>query len=337
MGAPRPGETDEDRVLNAYYKALKVFQLRDSRQITVEFTTSDPKFSAELANRLAEQYRESLTGRTIIETEDASAKLKPQVERLSRETAEAETAVTRMRGETNIFRGGTQNTGLNEQQLSDLAIELTRAQTARSESDARVQAARDMTIRGTAEALPDVQKSILVPRLVEQRVRLERQISELSASLLPAHPRMRQLTADLAGLQRQIKTEVQKVVDSIEKDAKISADREVNLKRRLDDAKSRVVNSGSNEAKLRALEETAKAKRVELERLQKQFEVGSIDRGDQSRSRRSQTDLEGFPVQRESLAQDGHCAARRVGDVPAWLGLDVHARTLQRCPPKPST
>jgi polysaccharide biosynthesis transport protein len=275
LGAPRPNETDEDRILNAYYKALKVYQVKETRQITVEFSSSDPKFSADLANRLSDLYRSSLAGRTIVETEDASLKLKPQVERLLRETAAAEAEVTRVRGETNIFRGGQQNTGLNEQQLADLAAEQTRVQTTRSEAEARAQAAREMMARGAAEALPDVQRSTLVPRLVEQRVRLERQISELSASLLPAHPRMRQLTADLSGLQRQIKAEVQKVVDSIEKDVKIAADREVSIKRRLDETKSKVVNSGSNEAKLRSLEDNAKSKRGELERIQKQYEAAA--------------------------------------------------------------
>ena len=275
VGAPRPNETDEDRILNAYYKALKVYQVKESRQITIEFASADPKFSAELANRLSDLYRASLAGRTIVETEDASFKLKPQVDRLLRETAAAEADVTRVRGETNIFRGGQQNTGLNEQQLADLSSEQTRIQTTRSEAEARAQAAREMMARGAAEALPDVQKSALVPRLVEQRVRLERQISELSASLLPAHPRMRQLTADLSGLQRQIKSEVQKVVDSIEKDVKIAADREFSIKKRLDDAKAKVVNSGSNEAMLRSLEDNAKSKRAELERIQKQYEAAA--------------------------------------------------------------
>ena len=72
-------------------------------------------------------------------------------------------------------------------------------------------------VPATPRALPDVQKSPLIQNLVQQRVRVERQISELSATLLPAHPRMRQLRADLDGLQRQIKSEVGKIVEGIEK------------------------------------------------------------------------------------------------------------------------
>ena len=68
-----------------------------------------------------------------------------------------------------------------------------------------------LTYAGNAESLPDVQKSPLIQNLVQQRVRLQRQLSELSATLLPAHPRMRQIRADLDGLERQIKSDHQRL------------------------------------------------------------------------------------------------------------------------------
>jgi polysaccharide biosynthesis transport protein len=269
MGGTRAGETDDDRALAAFYKALRVYQIKESRGITVEFTSADPRFSAEVANRLSEGYRASLAGRTIVETEDARVKLAPQIARLNTEIADADMQVNEFRGKANLFRGGPQNTALKDQQLGDLTAELSRIQTARSETNARASAAREMMARGTAEALPDVQKSALVPRMVEQRVRLERQISELSATLLPAHPRMKQMVADLAGLQKLIKSELQKVVDSIDKDAKIVVDRETDLKRRIDEIKATVVSSSADDGRLRTLEDAAKSKRDELARLQK--------------------------------------------------------------------
>ena len=144
--------------------------------------------------------------------------------------------------------------------------------TVRAESEARAREAREIAARGAGETLPDVQKSQLVPRLVEQRVRVERQIAELSATLLPAHPRMKQLNADLAGLNRQIRSEVDKIVDGLEREAKVSAMREDGVRRRLDEAKKRVVSSGGDDVKLRALESLAKSKRAEFERLQTQLE-----------------------------------------------------------------
>ncbi len=124
---------------------------------------------------------------------------------------------------------------------------------------------------GTAEANPDVQKSQLIPRLSEQRVRLERQVSELAATLMPAHPRMRQVQGDLAALNRQIKDEVRKVVDGLERDAKIAKEREDGIAKRIDAAKRTSVSKAPQEAQLKALEEAAKNKRAELERIEKAY------------------------------------------------------------------
>ncbi len=207
------------------------------------------------------------------ETNDARAKLGPQILKLASEVAEAEAAVTRFRGQSNIFEAGRERTGLNEQQLTELNADLTRVASARAEAEARARDAREIAKRGFGETLADVQKSQLVPRLVEQRVRVERQVSELSASLLPGHPRMKQLQADLSSLNSQITAEVDKIVQGLEREAKVAALREDGVRRRLDEAKRRVVDAGGDDVKLRALESIAKSKRAEFERLQAQAEA----------------------------------------------------------------
>jgi uncharacterized protein involved in exopolysaccharide biosynthesis/Mrp family chromosome partitioning ATPase len=270
---PRAGESEEELVLAAYYDALRVYQVKDTRGIMIDFKSSDSKLAADVANKLAELYRDDLSQRAVLESRDASTKLAPQIKKLAEEVAEAEAEVTRFRGQSNIFDGGREKTGLNEQQLSELNGELTKMATVRAEAEARAREAREIAARGAGETLPDVQKSQLVPRLVEQRVRLERQIAELSATLLPAHPRMKQLNADLAGLNRQIKTEVDKIVDGLEREVKVSASREDGIRRRLEEAKKRVVSSGGDDVKVRALESLAKSKRAEFERLQTQLEA----------------------------------------------------------------
>ncbi len=269
----RGSESEQDRVLKAYFSRLDVYSPKESRFIGIRFTSEDPKLAAAVANKLAEIYRTSLATRTVAETDEVQKALQPRIDKLMKEVGEAEAAVERFRGEANIFKGGPNDTGLNQQQLGELTAELTKAQAARSEAEARAASVRELVRAGTAEALPDVQKSPLIQNLVQQRVRLERQLSELSATLLPAHPRMRQIQADLGGLQRQIKTEVGKIVEGIEKGAQVAALREAAAKKNLDDMKARVVGTGDDQVKLRQLEAVAKSKRAELEQLQARFEA----------------------------------------------------------------
>lgn len=272
IGLPKPNETDDSRALSEFTSRLRVYAPKESRSIVIGFYSSNPDRAAEIANRIADSYREMLAQQTISETEGVQLALEPQIVRLTKEAADAEAAVEVFRGKANIFKGGAQS-GLNEKQLADLQGELSKIKLLRSDADARLRQARELTRSGAADVLPDVQKSRLVQNLVESRVRLERQISELSATLLPAHPRMRRLSADLTGLKRQIKREVKKIVDGIAKEARVAALREAALMKRVKLAKARIVNTGPDEAKLRTLEADARSKRAELERLRSQFEA----------------------------------------------------------------
>src|SRR5204863_7872231 len=316
LAGPRAGETEEDLVLAAYYEALRVYQIKTTSGIMIHFRSSDPKLAADAANKLAELYRDDLSQRTVSESADARAKLAPQIKKLAEEVAEAEAEVTRFRGQSNIFDGGRDKTGLNEQQLAELNGELTKVATVRAETEARAREAREIAARGAGETLPDVQKSQLVPRLVEQRVRVERQIAELSATLLPAHPRMKQLNADLAGLNRQIRGEVDKIVDGLEREAKVSAMREDGVRRRLDEAKRRVVSAGGDDVKVRALESIAKSKRTELERLQGQLEAA-----------RTTSDAVAVPVEVQIISR-ARPSSEKASPKSAMIALLAMAATL---------
>ena len=273
IGNPRPGESEQDRVLNRFYDKLEIYSPKESRAIAIRFTSNDPDLAAEVPNALAEAYRASLANQSIVETDEVQQALAPKIEKLKAEVGEADAAVEQFRGKADIFRGGQQQTGLNEQQLAELTAELSRTQSLKGDIESRLSAARDMMKSGSGDAIPEVQRSPLIQAVVQQRVRLERQISELSVSLLPGHPRMQQLNADLAGLKKQITAEVAKVVDSLEKEAKSASMRVDAVQKDIASVKTRVVDTGPDEVKLRQLQTEAQSKRAELERLQAQYEA----------------------------------------------------------------
>ena len=268
-------ETEQERVLRAYFDRLDVYSPKESRFIGIRFTSADPKLSAAVANKLAEVYRVSLATRTVAETDEVQQALQPKIDKLMKEVAEAEAAVEKFRGDANIFKGGPADTGLNQQQLGDLNASLRRRRRHAGKPKRGPLRARHGPCR-QRQVAPRVQKSPLIQNLVQQRVRLERQLSELSATLLPAHPRMRQIQADLEGLQRQIKSEVGKIVEGIEKGAQAAALREATAKKSLDDMKSRVVGTGGDQVKLRQLEAVAKSKRAGARQLQARFEANRV-------------------------------------------------------------
>lgn len=279
VGAPRAGETEEDRVLSAYYRALQVYQGKDTRVITIEFTSQSPTLSAQAANRLSELYQDWLRSQGVSNTAGASEWLRPQIEKLAKEVADADAEVERFRSDANLFRGGSQNTGLNEQQLSELTAELSRVSATRSEMEARAKSARELLRKGSVEAIPDVQRSPVIQGLVAQRVRAEREKAEAETSLLSGHPRMKQLNANVTDLRRQVNREAASIVEGLEKEARVLALREDSVRGSIDELKQRVGATAGDVARLAALESTAKAKRRELETLQASFEA-TRTRGD---------------------------------------------------------
>src|SRR5690606_32102416 len=137
--------------MSALLRRVGVYAVRDSRFIGVRFASSDPELAARVANHIAETYREHLAHQSLSETDEVQQALQPKIARLAEEAAAAEAEVERFRGEANIFKGGQQATGLNEQQLAELNAELTKVQTARSEAEARAEQAREMQKSGSAE------------------------------------------------------------------------------------------------------------------------------------------------------------------------------------------
>ncbi|MCB1521346.1 MAG: lipopolysaccharide biosynthesis protein [Hyphomicrobiaceae bacterium] len=317
LSGPRAGESEHDRVLNAFFKRLEVYAPKESRFIGVRFTSIDPELAASVANALAETYRQSLARQSVDETDEVQKALEPKIARMRDEVAQAEAAIERFKGAKDIFKGGPQKTGLNEQQLGELTAELTKVKGARSEAEARARSARELMRAGSADALPDVQKSPLIQNLVQQRVRLEREISELSATLLPGHPRMKQLKADLDGLRKQITGEVGKIVDSLEKEAKVAAFREASVASSINEIKSQVVTTSTDEVELRQLEAVARSKRSELDRLQSQYEAN-----------RARADSRVVPIEAQIVSQARPSSVPIFPKKAPYTGLVVVATLL---------
>ncbi|MEM7777121.1 MAG: exopolysaccharide transport family protein [Pseudomonadota bacterium] len=272
LDGPVASETDEDRVLAAVSSRLQVSVARESRYISIAFSATDPALAARFANKLADLYRKSLVERPVRETSNVVAALQPKIRNLSNEVIAADAAVERFRARTTQFRERGAAASIDARQIASLTGELTRAETKMADSRAKWQTAVELARSGSAEALPQVQKSVVFQGLIAQRVRLERAVSEASATLLPAHPRMRQLNADLAALRRSIAREVAQVVRGLEKAYRAEEARVAGLKRQIASAKTKVVASSGQEAELKALELAAASKRAELQRLQRQLE-----------------------------------------------------------------
>jgi uncharacterized protein involved in exopolysaccharide biosynthesis/Mrp family chromosome partitioning ATPase len=261
-GSPK---SEQEKAADAFLEHLSVYALNKSSVIAIDYTSGDRDLAAKAANRLADVYIEWQRTAKVDETKDATLWLNNQIEDLRKKTAESETAVEQFRASQGLYQGSN-NVTLGAQQLSELNSQLILAKAQQSEAEARARLIKQMLeAKGDIDATPEVLKSELISRLIEQRVQVQRQIAELSATLMPSHPRMKQLNAELADVRTQIRAEVSKVVKGLENEAQVAGARETSLRNSLNEAKSQSSGQGDAEIKLRALEREAKANRDLLE------------------------------------------------------------------------
>ncbi len=264
----------EERVVGTYYDGLTVYPVMRSRVIAIQFSSSNPATAAQIANLVAEEYLRLQQGNKQDVTRDATVWLGREIEELRKKVADAEGKVETFRAQSNLFLGAN-NATIATQQLGELNTQLTESRGALAEAQAKRQLIRDLIKgRGAYESL-DVANSELIRRLAEQRVMLRATIAREGRTLLPAHPRMKELTAQLANLDEQVQQEAQIIARGIENEVKVATSRVDSLQQSIDAQKKIASVANEQDVQLRALEREAKAQRDLLEQFLTRFREAS--------------------------------------------------------------
>jgi len=251
---------EKERVMKAYYNKLVVYPIKGSRVISVEFRSQDPSLAVSLANSLSKNYIEFLQSARIDQNKGAQKWLGQEITQLREGVERAEIKLAKMRSVTGLIPGQN-NVTLNVQQLGEINSRLSLAKAQRSEAVARAKLVRRMLREGAIGSAPDVLKSRLIQRLLEQRIQVQRKIAELSATLRSRHPRMAQLRSELSGLKRQIRNEAFKLVKGLENEALIAGAKERSLLESIASVRKSTEHQSDAQAKIRVLEREAKSKR----------------------------------------------------------------------------
>lgn len=295
FGGPAPTGSEEDDVRTAVQRHIDAAPLTDAGQLAIRFRASDPALAAAAANAVAAAYIRSLKPDAGAETaapqsppaSPAAPVAKPETDANSAPDANAAARVkelsdrvTAQSAEIAAYETERNRLAVEQAQrpkpqaaadprIADFTAELTRARAVRAEADATLKATREAVKTNNFDGIADLQRSPNVQMLLQERARLEHQINELSATLLPEHPRMQQLNSKLAGFKREIAVAVGKSVEKLERDAKLAAAREEALKKSIDEMSAppaATTAAAVTETKIRMLDTTLKDRRAALER-----------------------------------------------------------------------
>jgi polysaccharide biosynthesis transport protein len=256
--------TPEERVLEAYYDRLTVYPVDKSRVIVIDFSSEDPELAAQVTNAIADGYLQLLQKVKQDQAQSATQVLAGQVETLRKKVVEAEGKVEAYRARSNLLIGNN-NTTLSAQQLGDMTAQLSAARAQKADAESKATLIRSMLKSGQPIESSDILNSELIRRLSEQSVTLRAQLAEQSSTLLDNHPRIKELKAQIADLDRQIDNEAATVARSLDNDAKIAGTRVDTLQASLDQLKTQAATNNEDDVQLRELERDAKSQRDLLE------------------------------------------------------------------------
>src|SRR6202521_5934071 len=256
--------TPEERVLDAYFDRFTAYAIDKSRVIVIEFQSRDPELAARVANAIAERYLVLQQGARQEQAKSAGQWLSGEIDNLRKKVAEAESRVEDFRSRSSLFIG-TNNTTLSNQQMGELNTQLNNARALKSDAESKARLIREMLQTGKPIEASEVLNSELIRRLSEQRVTLRAQLAEQSSTLLDNHPRIKELKAQLADLDRQIRDEASKISRSLDNDSRIASGRVEGLSASLEQLKKQASSTNGQDVQLRAMEREAKEQRDLLE------------------------------------------------------------------------
>ncbi|MBB6483377.1 GumC family protein [Rhizobium lusitanum] len=262
---PPADKAPEERMLDAFTGRLQVYQINSSRVIGISFSSRDPLLAANVPNAIAQVYLSMQSGAKLDSNSEATRWLEPEITKLRERVSEAEKNVADYRSANGLLQT-SQNSNFATQQLSDIITQLAQVRADKANAEARAQAVRNALSSGRSiDTLSDVSGSQAIQRLKATESTLESQISDLSTTLMDGHPRLKSLRAQLADSRQQISRETQRILASIDNEAKLAQLREQQLVAQSNTLKAASAKAGEDEVGLNALEREAAAQRQLLE------------------------------------------------------------------------
>ncbi len=265
----------QERVLESYFDKLKAYAMAKSRVVAIEFQAKDAELAARLSNAIAEEYIRHLEQAKRSTALSAGSWLARTIEELRQRVSAAEGRVEAYRAANGLFISRDTQT-ISTQQLSELNGQLATARSQQSDLASRARLIREAIRQGRIFEVSEIVNNDVVRRLIETRATLIAQIAQEERTLLPQHPRIKELQAQLGGLENQVRAAADRAARALESDARTAAARVTASQAELDIQKRQSGVSSEQEVQLRALEREAKAEREQLENYLSRYRDAAV-------------------------------------------------------------
>jgi len=224
-------------LLKDYTERLSIFPLRNTQLVEVSFEAPTPMLARDIANHHAEKYIESDLEARLERTKTAASWLAGQVQGLRGDLNTANQELAAYLQAENIIDINDDVTEIVSQELQELQGEMVGVRSRLAEA----QITRDQ-VRSSSnnrESLPVVQRDELAQRLKLDVVLARQKLAELGKTFGPQHPTMLAANSDLSSANSSLRSQINKIIETVELQYNAALAEETSLQRRIDESRNR--------------------------------------------------------------------------------------------------
>jgi succinoglycan biosynthesis transport protein ExoP len=265
-----PADSVNSSVVDAVMDRFSANRRGSTYVIEASFISQSPEKAAKIANAFANAYLIDQLEAKFEATRRANTWLNERVNELQERVRLAENAVERFKSENNLVDAA--GLTLGEQQISQLNEQLILARAKAAESKARVdQIERVIAEGGNPANFADSLQSNVIADLRLKYADIAREEAELSSKYGSRHPSVINVRAQLSDINRQIRDEVDRIVDGARNEYDVALSRARSIEESLDELKTQFSTSNTEAIELRQLEREAQANRTLYESFLNRF------------------------------------------------------------------
>lgn len=217
-------QAQREYVLKFLKSRLDVTRTGLTYALTISYSSTNPSFSAQVANEYARQYSILAQQRKRKENAEAVAFLGGRIEELRRQAQTDTRAVQDYRVAHNLLSATAAQ--LTEQEVSVYDQQLAQARASAAEDRARLATAQQQLKKGSqGDDVGAALQSPVVSSLRTQRAQLASELANLKARYGPLHPDIIKLQQQVNDLDRSIQTEINRVISNLQANTNVSGQR----------------------------------------------------------------------------------------------------------------
>ena len=236
-------------------RLLEVLKVKTSAGniLILEYSSSDPKHAAQLANGFAKAYLDTALEMRNDPSREASDWFQAQMKGLRNQVSQAQSKLTAYQKQKGIL-AVSDRLDVEATRLSELSTQLLAARNATYDAISRHQLATEVLQRGASpDAIPDVLANAYVNGVKADLSRAESRLEEASAVLGENHPTYQRIAGEIQAGREKLKAEMAKLVAGLGNAVQQSRKREQELQQAMKAQETRILALNEHRADLAVL------------------------------------------------------------------------------------